>query len=138
MAALSGGWIPPRRRWPVCTNSSSDTALSSVSGKRGYRQAKRLTFADESITAGRGLISKPATDQTQLARRRTRHRRAHSVRPTLLDAVDSAATDINRAVADLPDRIAADIQTGTIRPPSSWPPSWAPARRRTDPMHCRR
>ena len=87
-----------------------EDALSSVSGNVDTAR-QRLTFADESITAGRGLISKPATDQTQLVDAVRATEGALGQAQTLLDAVDSAATDINRAVADLPNRIA-DIQTG--------------------------
>ncbi len=110
MVALSARLDPTAQTLAGLHQQFSDTALSSVSGNVDTAR-QRLTFADESITAGRGLVSKPATDQTQLVDAVRATEGALGQAQTLLDAVDSAATDINRAVADLPDRIA-DIQTG--------------------------
>ncbi|MBU9765711.1 TPM domain-containing protein [Mycobacterium sp. TNTM28] len=86
------------------------TALSSVEGNVDTAQ-ERLAFADRNITAARGLVSKPATDQTALVDAvRSAESALDQVR-TLLDAVDSAASDINRALAELPAALT-DIQAG--------------------------
>lgn len=85
-------------------------ALSSVAGNVDTAK-ERLAFADRNITAGRGLVSRPAGDQTGLVDAVRAAESALGQARTLLDAVDSAATDINRAVAGLPAAIA-DIQNG--------------------------
>jgi TPM domain len=88
----------------------SDTALASVAGN--VETAKqRLTFADQNITSARTLISRPAGSQSGLVDSIRAAESALGQARTLLDAVDSAATDINRAVATLPAAIA-DIQNG--------------------------
>ena len=74
-------------------------------------QADRLTFADQNISSGRNLVSRPATDQTPLVDAIRAAEGALGQAQTLLDAVDSASTDINRAVDGLPAAIA-DIQNG--------------------------
>jgi uncharacterized membrane protein YgcG len=88
----------------------SDTALAAVVGN--VETAKqRLAFADQNITNGRTLISRPADRQSGLVDAVRAAESALGQARTMLDAVDSAATDINRAVAGLPAAIA-DIQNG--------------------------
>jgi uncharacterized membrane protein YgcG/predicted nucleic acid-binding Zn-ribbon protein len=88
----------------------SDTALASVAGN--VETAKqRLAFADQNITNGRTLVSRPAGRQSGLVDSIRAAESALGQARTLLDAIDSAGTDINRAVATLPAAIA-DIQQG--------------------------
>lgn len=85
-------------------------ALSSVAGNVDTAR-ERLTFADRNITNARSLVSRPAGDQTGLVDAVRAAESALDQARTLLDAVDSAATDINRALAGLPAAIT-DIQAG--------------------------
>lgn len=89
----------------------SDSALASVA--RNVNAAKeRLAFADESITRGRELVAKPVVGkQSELVDCVRGAESALQQAGSMLDAVDSAATDIRRAVATLPAAIA-DIQNG--------------------------
>jgi uncharacterized membrane protein YgcG len=88
----------------------SDSALASVAGN--VETAKqRLTFADQNVTNGRALVSRPAGRQAGLVDSIRAAESALGQARTLLDAIDSAGTDINRAVATLPAAIA-DIQNG--------------------------
>ncbi|RWA15153.1 hypothetical protein MBRU_11070 [Mycolicibacterium brumae DSM 44177] len=88
----------------------SDTALASVTGNIGEAR-DRLTFADASITRGRELLARPAGDQSELIDAIHSAEGALGQADTLLDAVDSAASDIKRATAALPEALA-DIQRG--------------------------
>jgi chromosome segregation ATPase len=88
----------------------ADTALTAVAGN--VETAKqRLSFADKNITNGRALVSRPSDRQGGLVDAIRAAESALGQARTLLDAVDSASTDINRAVAGLPAAIA-DIQAG--------------------------
>ena len=88
----------------------TDTALAAVAGN--VETAKqRLAFADQNITNGRALVSRPAGRQSGLVDAVRAAESSLGQARTLLDAVDSAATDINRAVATLPSAIT-DIQNG--------------------------
>lgn len=87
------------------------TALSSVAGNVDAAK-ELLTFADESITRGRDLALRPvAGRQTELVESVRAAESALAQARGLLDAVDSAASDIRRAVATLPSAIE-DIQNG--------------------------
>ncbi|BDX31426.1 membrane protein [Mycobacterium antarcticum] len=88
----------------------SETALASVAGNVDTAK-QRLAFADQNITNGRALVAKPAGSQGGLVDAIRAAESALGQARTLLDAVDSASTDINRAVAALPAAIA-DIQNG--------------------------
>ena len=110
MVALTARLDPAAQTLTALHQQFSDTALSSIAGNVDTAR-QRLAFADQSITTGRNLVSKPAPDQTQLVDAVRAGEGALGQAQTLLDAVDSAATDISRAVADLPARIA-DIQAG--------------------------
>ncbi|MDT5211185.1 MAG: hypothetical protein QOF67_3600, partial [Mycobacterium sp.] len=88
----------------------SDSALTSIAGN--IETAKqRLTFADQNITNGRTLVSRPAGRQTGLVDSIRAAESALGQARLLLDAIDSAGTDINKAIATLPAAIA-DIQQG--------------------------
>lgn len=88
----------------------AESALVSVSDN--IDEAKqRLEFADQSITTARDLVSRPADRQGGLVDAIHNAEAALGQARTLLDAVDSAATDINRAVTGLP-AVIADTQSG--------------------------
>lgn len=89
----------------------ADSALASVA--RNVNAAKeRLGFADESITRGRELVDKPtAGKQGELVDCVRGAESALQQASSMLDAVDSAASDIRKAVSTLPAAIT-DIQNG--------------------------
>ena len=89
----------------------AETALASVS--RNVNAAKeRLEFADHSISRARELVAKPiAGEQGELVDCLRAAGSALQQASSMLDAVDSAASDIRRAVATLPSAIA-DTQQG--------------------------
>lgn len=70
-----------------------------------------MAFADQNITNARNLVARPVGSQAGLVDSVRAAESALGQARTLLDAVDSAATDINRATAALPAAIA-DIQNG--------------------------
>ncbi len=110
MVDLTARLEPSAQALAALHNQFSDTALASVAGN--VETAKeRLTFADQNITNGRNLVSRPVGRQTGLVDAVRAAESALGQARTLLDAVDSAATDINRAVATLPSAIT-DIQNG--------------------------
>jgi chromosome segregation ATPase len=86
------------------------TALSSVAGNIDAAQ-ERLAFADRNITSARALVARPAGDQIGLVDAVRAAESALGQARTLLDALDSAATDINRAAAALPAAIT-DLRNG--------------------------
>ena len=88
-----------------------ESALSSVA--RNVNAAReRVEFADKSITRGRELSAKPvAGEVSDLVDCVRGGESALQQANTMLDAVDSAATDIRRAVSTLPTAIE-DIQRG--------------------------
>ncbi|HEX9832595.1 MAG TPA: TPM domain-containing protein [Mycobacterium sp.] len=87
------------------------TALGSVAGNVDAAK-ELLTFADENITRGRDLALRPvAGRQTELVECVRAAESALAQARGLLDAVDSAASDIRRAAATLPAAIE-DIQNG--------------------------
>jgi hypothetical protein len=88
----------------------SDTALTTVAGNIDAAK-ERVSFADRSISNGRALVARPVGDQTGLIDAIRGAESALGQARTLLDAIASAGTDINRAVAGLPAGIA-DIQNG--------------------------
>jgi uncharacterized membrane protein YgcG len=88
----------------------SDSALASVADNVDTTK-QRLAFADQNITHGRTLVARPAGSQTGLIDSIRAAESALGQARTLVDAIDSAGTDINHAVASLPAEIA-DIQQG--------------------------
>ena len=110
MVDLTARLQPSEQALAALHNQFADSALASVAGN--VETAKqRLTFADQNITNARNLVSRPVERQTGLVDAVRAAESALGQARTLLDAVDSAATDINRAVATLPSAIA-DIQNG--------------------------
>lgn len=87
------------------------TALQSVA--RNVNAAReRLAFADQAITRGRQLAAKPVAGEVgELVDCVRGAESALQQANTMLDAVDSAASDIRRAVTSLPSAME-DIQQG--------------------------
>jgi hypothetical protein len=92
----------------------AETALASVA--RNVNAAKeRLDFADHSVSRARELVAKPvAGEQSELVDCVRAAEAALQQASSMLDAVDSAASDIRRAVATLPSAIT-DTQQGINR-----------------------
>lgn len=88
----------------------SDTALESVAGNVDIAK-ERLAFADRNITDARALVARPVGGQSGLVDAIHAAEAALGQARTVLDAIDSAATDIRRAIAGLPELIA-DAQSG--------------------------
>lgn len=110
MVDLTARLTPAEQTLTQLKSQFAETALVSVSDN--IDEAKqRLAFADQSITTARGLVSRPADKQGGLVDAIHAAEAALGQARTLLDAVDSASTDINRAVAGLP-AVIADIQNG--------------------------
>lgn len=110
MVDLTARIDPSRQTLDNLHTQFDASALASV--ETNVDTAKeRLAFADSNITTARGLVSRPATDQTALVDAVRSAESALDQARTLLDAVDSAASDINRALAGLPAAIT-DIQAG--------------------------
>ncbi|MFG1932256.1 TPM domain-containing protein [Mycobacterium sp. NPDC048908] len=101
---------PSEQALATLHNQFSDTALASVAGN--VETAKqRLEFADQNITNARTLVARPVGRQTGLVDSIRAAESALGQARTLLDAIDSAGTDITRAVANLP-AVVTDIQNG--------------------------
>jgi hypothetical protein len=91
-------------------NQFDATALTSVTAN--VETAKqRLAFADQNITNARELVARPAGQQMGLVDAIRAAESSLGQARALLDAIDSAGIDINRAVATLPSAIA-DAQKG--------------------------
>ncbi|AKS33488.1 TPM domain-containing protein [Mycolicibacterium goodii] len=103
--------IEPAQQTLAALHTQFDArALASVAGNVDTAR-ERLAFADRNITTARNLVSRPAGDQTGLVDAVRAAESALAQARTLLDAVDSASTDINRALAGLPAAVA-DIEAG--------------------------
>ena len=110
MVDLTARLQPSEQALAALHNQFADSALASVAGN--VETAKqRLTFADQNITNARNLVSRPVGRQTGLVDAVRAAESALGQAQILLDAVDSAATDINRAIATLPSAVT-DIQNG--------------------------
>src|SRR4051794_12137932 len=110
MVELTARIAPSEQTLATLHKQFSDTALGSVAGNVETAR-QRLAFADQNITNGRTAVARPVGRQTGLIDSIRAAESALGQARTLLDAVDSAGTDINRAVASLPAAIA-DIQNG--------------------------
>jgi hypothetical protein len=110
MVDLTARMGPSQQALDALHKQFDAAALSSVAGNVDAAK-ERLAFADRNISTARNLVSRPAGDQTGLVDAIRAAESALGQARTLLDAVDSAATDINRAVAGLPAAIT-DIQNG--------------------------
>jgi TPM domain len=102
---------PSEQKLAALHNEFDQAALTSVAGNVDAAK-ELLTFADQNITRARELASRPvAGHQTELVDSVRAAESALGQARSLLDAVDSAATDIRRAAATLPAAIT-DIQNG--------------------------
>lgn len=103
--------IDPSERTLAALHNQFDTAaLTSVTDNVATAK-QRLSFADQNITNARGLVARPAGQQMGLVDAIRAAESSLGQARSLLNAVDSAGTDINRAVATLPSAIA-DIGNG--------------------------
>lgn len=110
MVDLTARLAPAEQALARLHSQFAESALVSVADN--IDEAKqRLEFADQNIGTARDLVSRPSNRQIGLVDAIHAAEAALGQARTLLDAVDSAGTDINRAVAGLPAAIA-DIQNG--------------------------
>lgn len=110
MVDLTARIGPSEQALAALHNQFAAAALASVA--YNVETAKqRLAFADQNITNARELVARPAGQQMGLVDAIRAAESSLGQARSLLDAVDSAGVDINRAVAGLPAAIA-DIQSG--------------------------
>jgi chromosome segregation ATPase len=110
MVDVTARITPSEQALAALHNQFSDTALASVAGN--VETAKqRLAFADQNLTNARTLVARPVGRQSGLIDSIRAAESALGQARTLLDAIDSAGTDINRATATLPAAIE-DIKKG--------------------------
>ncbi len=102
---------PSEQKLTQLRGEFDESALASVS--RNVNAAReRLEFADKAITRGRALAAKPVAGEVDELVDCVRGGESSLQQASkMLDAVDSAATDIRRAVSTLPSAIE-DIQRG--------------------------
>lgn len=110
MVGLTARIEPAQQTLTGLHGQFADAALASVAGNVGAAK-ERLAFADQNITAARGLVSKPGDSQAALVNAIHAAEAALGQAQRLLDSVDSAATDITHAISALPAAIS-DIQNG--------------------------
>lgn len=110
MVDLTARLEPSQQALTALHKQFSDTALASVTGNVDTAK-QRLGFADQNITNARNLLARPSDRQLGLVDAIRAAESALGQARSLLDAVESAATDINRAIAALPASIA-DIEKG--------------------------
>lgn len=110
MVDLSARVTPAEQTLAGLHQQYAPSALHSVTDNIETAQ-QRLAFADQNITNGRTLVARPAGRQSGLVDSIHAAESALGQARILLDAIDSAATDINRAISALPDAIT-DIQNG--------------------------
>ena len=102
---------PSEQKLTALHSEFDDAALTSVSGNADAAK-ELLSFADQNITRARELAARPmAGRQTELVECVRAAEASLAQARSLLDAVDSAASDIRRAAATLPAAIE-DIQNG--------------------------
>ncbi len=102
---------PSEQKLAALGGEFDESALASVS--RNVNAAReRVEFADKEITRGRELAAKPVAGEVDELVDKVRGGEAALQQANkMLDAVDSAASDIRRAVSTLPSAIE-DIQRG--------------------------
>ncbi|MGE2833624.1 TPM domain-containing protein, partial [Mycobacterium sp. SMC-4] len=110
MIDLTARLAPAKQTLAGLRSEYDESALASVADNIDEAR-ERLAFAERNIDTGRKLVARPANKQSGLVDAIHAAEAALGQARTLLDAVDSAATDINRAVSDLPATIA-DTQRG--------------------------
>lgn len=108
---LTARIAPSQQKLAALHNEFDSAALASVEGNVTSAQ-ERLSFADQSITRARGLAEHPvAGESSDLVDSVRAAESALGQGRSLLDALDSAESDIKRAAGMLPSAIA-DIQNG--------------------------
>ena len=110
MVDLTARTAPAEQTLSRLSTQFAESALVSVADNVDEAR-ERLAFADQTITTARELVARPADRQGGLVDAIHAAEAALGQARTLLDAVDSASTDINRAVTGLPALIA-DVQSG--------------------------
>ncbi len=110
LVELTARRAPAEQTLAALKSQFAETALASVADNID-EAGQRLDFAEQNIDTARALVARPADRQGGLVDAIHSAEAALGQARTLLDAVDSAATDINRAVAGLPAAIA-DAQQG--------------------------
>lgn len=102
---------PARAKLTQLRTEFAETALVSVAPNADAAK-ERLDFADHSISRARELVARPPTGpQIELVDCVRGAESALQQAGSMLDSIDSAATDIRSAVATLPS-VIADIQQG--------------------------
>jgi uncharacterized membrane protein YgcG len=102
---------PAEQRLAALHDEFDAAALASVSGNVASAK-ERLVFAEQNITSARNLADRPVSGgQAGLVDAVRGAESALGQARSLLDAVDSAASDIRHAVATLPSLIA-DVESG--------------------------
>ncbi|MGE2731702.1 TPM domain-containing protein [Mycolicibacterium vaccae] len=110
MVDLSARLTPAEQTLAALRSEFAASALVSVSDN--VEEAReRLAFAERNIDTGRNLVARPSHRQTGLVDAIHAAEAALGQARTLLDAVDSASTDINRAMSSLPAALT-DAQRG--------------------------
>ena len=123
MVAVTARLSPAEAKLSELAGQFSESALDAVVGNIDEAR-QRLSLADQNITAARALVNRPAGDQTGLIDAIHAAEGALGQAQTLLDAIESARTDINRAIAGLPAAIAdieqgIDSASGQLREPNT-------------------
>ena len=102
---------PCEQKLTALKGEFAESALASV-GRNVNAARERIGFADKAISRGRELAAKPVAGEVgELVDNIRGGESALQQANTMLDAVDSAASDIRKAVSTLPAAIA-DIQKG--------------------------
>ena len=100
MVDVTARMTPSEQAFAALRTQFSDSALASVAGN--IETAATLAFADQNITNGRTLVSRPVGRQSGLVDSIRAAESSLGQARSLLDAIDSAGTDINRAIAIFP------------------------------------
>jgi uncharacterized membrane protein YgcG/predicted nucleic acid-binding Zn-ribbon protein len=111
---LTSRIAPAEQRMAGLHNDFDDAALTSISGNVAGAK-ERLAFADRNISSARALATHAESGkQTSLVDAFHAAESALGQALSLLDAVDTAASDIRHAIASLPSAMA-DIQASIKR-----------------------
>jgi chromosome segregation ATPase len=110
MIALTARVEPSQQTLAGLHGQFAEPALASVAGNVDTAK-ERLGFAEQNIATARDSVSKPADSQAALVNAIRAAESALGQAGQLLDAIDSAAADINHAVTALP-AVIADTQDG--------------------------
>lgn len=103
--------LGPSEQSLAALHSQFDAAALTSVAENVNTAKQRLGFADQNITTARTSVARPVGQQMGLVDSIRAAESSLGQARSLLDAVDSAGADINRAVAALPEAIA-DLQNG--------------------------